>query len=189
MAWGIEQSVRLITLFVFVFWQAFDVTRSKMGVHYKGAAAHYKIPLWIKARWFPYIWFFLNSCVVASSFLYMEYTLSTANDWPYTAVFVLFFANIIMAKLWTPMFFRFHWYSGALVNGFLIMGTAWAIFGIAISGINLNAGLYLAPALVWLPYPIWLTIAFIINWQFAAAKYRHLAAKGRPYGYQTLPNQ
>lgn len=181
MAWGIEQSIRLISLFLFVFWEW--STTSDAGRHYKYAAKHYNIPIYIKGRWFAVIWLFIKSCVVASSFLYMEYTVSTAADWPYTAFFVLFFVNIIMSKLWMPLFFDMHMYTAALVNAILLAGTAWTIFVIAIIGVNLRAEVYLAPALVWLPYALWLSVAVLLNWQWASAKMYHLRKGHVPYGY------
>lgn len=184
MAWGVEQSIRLIALTVFVLWEMYDSFSNDMGRHYKGVARHYKIRIFIKARWFPVIWAFIKACVIASSFLYMEYTVSTANDWPYTAVFVLFYTNIIMSKMWSPLFFYLHWYTGALVNAILLSATAWAIFGIAISGVNVRPDLYLAPALVWLPYPVWLTVAVVLNWQFASAKYHHLSMNQPAYSFK-----
>lgn len=189
MAWGVEQSIRLITLTVFVLWEMYDSFSHDTGGHYKSAARHYQIPIYVKARYFPFIWGFVKACVIASSFLYMEYTVSTAQDFPYTAVFALFFANILMAKMWMPLFFRLHWYTGALVNSILLCATAWAIFGIAISGMNLRPDLYLAPALVWLPYPLWLTFAVFLNWQWASAKYSHMRSGQPAYNYRRLLSQ
>lgn len=184
MGFGIEQSVRLLAVTVLVCWE-FIADAHWMRKEYKAKAAHYNITRYIPSRAFPWIWGFVKACTTASVFLYMEWTLSTAEDWPYLAVFVLIFVNLVLSKFWTPLFFGAHQHGAALVIALVLCASAWAVFGIAISAINVNANFYLGPALLWLPYALWLTTALLINVQWVVAISHH-RRKGRlPYVSET----
>lgn len=175
-----EQVSLFISIVTFVFWEPADLIHDQIARNYKAMAKHYKIPIWVRSGWFPPIWFVLKSCVVASYFLYNEFTVTTNMDMPYMVMFALFFTNVALSKFWMPLFFRHHRYVTALVVSALVCISAWAYFGIAIANINMRPdNLYLAPALVWLPYALWLTFATMINFQWAQAAMMHVHNGGK----------
>jgi len=177
MGWTVEQSYQLTSLLAFVLFGQWVSKNRKIGHLYRLEAAHYGIQ-WLIPGWvFPIVWGLLWPCVIASFFLYTTYTVSTDALWPFLAVDVMFKVNILLAALWTRFFFFYRRRGLALTVAALLMATAWAIFGIMISGINVSHtnSVYLAPALLFLPYALWLTVAFCISMQWMNVHAMHVA--------------
>lgn len=182
MGFTLEQSTRLLTLIVFVFWEMYNSCSDEAQEQYMKDAKKFKIRRVIPASAFMPIWLFLKSLIVASFFLYMEYTTSTDNLRIYLTVFVLFASNVLAAKFWMPLFFKWQMRGTALLLAFFLMGSAWAVFGLMVSRQNLIAvGASQAPAWLWFAYPLWLTGAFFIN--------AHWVYKERKHHWKTLPRE
>lgn len=177
---NIDQCIRLISLTVFVLWEYTTRNNASVRKHYNAKAEYYGIKSKIPAEWFPVIWLVLKALIIASSFLYMEYTINI-NNWAYIVFFSLFYANIILAKFWMPLFFDMHRHNEAGVVAFLLFATAYAIFGVMFCRENVGDD-GLLPAFLWLPYPLWLTVALFINVRWAMEANRKHAQGGHHYG-------
>lgn len=170
-----EFVTRFLAIVVTVFWEPGDYMQRRVASEYKGAAMHYKIKLWIPGWAFPLIWLPLKMCIAASYILFTEFTVTPAQDWPFVAMFVLFVVNQALSKTWMPLFFRYRKYLSSLLVSFVLMGTAWAYFGIAMANIGMRPdNLYLAPALLSLPYALWLTVAMAENFRWTQAVAEHV---------------
>ena len=171
MAISLDQSLRLLTLIVFVFYENYDSTSRKVRREYEAMAEKYKIERRLPAILYPLIWFTTKSFVVAFMYMYMEYTISFATNWPYLAVYVAFIVNIMLAKTWMPLFFHWHNFQAAFFVALILASTAWFMFGIVVSGINVSKNVLDMSVLIGL-YAAWLTVAVVDNWRWLCAKWK-----------------
>jgi tryptophan-rich sensory protein len=77
-------------------------------------------------------------------------------------VFSLFFANQVLSKFWTLLFFRFNQRKWALAVAVLLFTTALAAWICMIVGRD-NSNLYGIPIGLFVPYTLWLGFAIFLN--------------------------
>jgi tryptophan-rich sensory protein len=118
---------------------------------------------------FPPLWTVLKGLITASIFVYLK-SLSTvavdAVDSRYLAVYILFVINVIMAKTWTLLFFKLRYTHFALVNAFVLAGTAIAITVLMGVSSDIVGDIWPVPMSLFIPYAVWLTFAVFLNYDW-----------------------
>jgi len=111
-------------------------------------------PGWV----FGVAWSVLYGLISAAGFLYwLNYPAITSTR---NAILILFFINLVLNKIWTPLFFGANRKGLAFFDLVLTLGTSIAV--VVLFGIEqawLSFGLYIA-------YPVWLLYAGYLNLQW-----------------------
>jgi tryptophan-rich sensory protein len=133
-----------------------DSPSEKDKILYRDSADKYKVPH-LPAGLFFWVWVALYALITAASILYiLDYEVDTPVDGNYMAVVALMFVNISLNHLWMNLFFSARSYFWAMVDTWLVFGTAVAILIMfAVTGHWTCFGVYIA-------YPIWLAIASVL---------------------------
>lgn len=177
MGFGIEQSVRLIAVTVFVLWEAVGIYSHSRKSHYaERASAHH-----ITAGFFAAIESILGIVLggkafqIVAMFLYMEYTLSTVENWPYFTVFLLFFIHTLLNKLWSVLYFARHMYGAAMAVHTVVVLLAITIEVLFCVGhYNMVDGtVWWLPIFFWAFYLASLLMAGGINLRWIVSSKRH----------------
>jgi len=167
MTFFVSEGAQLVIWLVFVFWEPFMPGRKDINWYKQWRI---KVP-WLLSppSWvFPPVWFCLKLMVTASIFLYFkvlaEQNPVPTDKWQYLTVYILVLVNILMAKMWSPLFFRARMIGVALVNAFWIWATALAV--VIVMGLSrdiLTPDIWFVPVILYVFYVAWLTYAFFIN--------------------------
>lgn len=117
----------------------------------------YKFPLRPPGWLFGPVWLILYGLIAASGYLYWDESVpSTLRD----VLLAFYFINLVLNKIWTPLFFDQGRRKWAFFIIILILLTAITVTVLlAIEGFWLSFGLYI-------PYPIWVLFASYLNLQF-----------------------
>lgn len=179
--------VALLAFLVFTYWQLRPTSSCRrntchlpvwyhavgwdVGAETCGVKVEYFAP--VPPGWFfGAVWTVLYALITASAFLYWRDNNSSTVTYYGWSLFLYFF-NIILNKLWTPLFFGISDKKenrGYIVPGlFVATVVAFLIFASALSfsvlvgldGVWTSFGL-------WMPYTVWSAYAFIINIYYLA---------------------
>lgn len=167
--WTVADGVMLIAHTLFVFWQPFPMKRKEVK-WYSDIKETLTGP-WMLARVpagvFPVVWLCLYICLVAGITVFSKSV--NVDHWVWPTVYALYFANILISKMWTWLFFTKKQFVLALVNGIILALTAIAMvvcIGVAHDDIG---DLYFVPLILfivyatWLVFAIYLTVAWYVN--------------------------
>jgi len=139
----------IIIWFTFIYWQLYTPTNddtkwySKSRKDITGAP-----PNWL----FGIVWFILYGLISASAILFFD-----END-NFVWIFVVFFANIVLNKTWTLVFFRQKQTLTALIIAITMIATEISVLiGFGLENAWLSFGLYI-PYLTWTIYALYLNI-------------------------------
>ena len=120
---------------------------------------------------FGAVWFVLYGLLAGAHFVYWRD--GPTGEAIYTAGLVIWLVNLLLNKLWTPLFFGAQSPRWALLVLLLVLGTAVAALIIAaIDAVYITVGLLV-------PYTLWLLVALWLNWRFIGAYEARLAALSR----------
>jgi tryptophan-rich sensory protein len=160
MVWNPIDAFGLLNVIAFTFVQPFsDATPSGRKMDwYRQMSARVKPR--IPARAFGPIWTILYTLISAAVFIFLGENYNYFADQPlYIAGFVLYLVNIILNKIWSPLFFNRR-IGEALFVLVLIIGTGIGLLIVlGLSEAWWSFGLYT-------PYVLWCCIAFVLNVQF-----------------------
>lgn len=163
-SWTQFDAVQLVAWAVFIFWEPFQMKRSDREWYDKEREnlTPRSIPGWV----FPLVWMLLKTLNTATIVLFSSW-LVTTDHWAWPAVFALFFANQVLSKFWTIVFFRLRQPRWALVIAVVLFATAAATWGCMWGGLD-NSNLYGIPIGLFTPYLVWLVVAIVLNASWVA---------------------
>lgn len=158
--WTVADGVLLIAHTLFVFWQPFPMKRKEVDWYSEN-----KDNLWMLARVpagvFPVVWLCLYVCLVAGITVFSKSVNAAAWVWP--TVYALYYANVLISKSWTWLFFTKRQFMLALMNGVVLALTAVAMvvcIGVAHDDIG---DLYFVPLILFIVYATWLCYAIFLT--------------------------
>lgn len=167
-SWTQFDAVQLIAWAVFIFWEPYTMKRSEQQWYDKERVnlTPSNIPGWV----FPIVWLVLKTLNTATIVLFSHFLIST-DHWAWSAVFALFFANQVLSKFWTVLFFRLRQVKWALVLAIVLFTTALAAWICIIVGRD-NSNLYGLPIGLMIPYVFWLGVAIALNASWIAIPHK-----------------
>ena len=149
-------AARFVAWTVFTYWQITPATTTNRRGWYEQRKRQISgaPPGWL----FGVVWSVLYGMIAFSAFYY--FAPAYESDALFLPLFVLVVINLLLNKLWTPIFFGANNVRGALVIAVLMWcsGLAVAIL-MGIGGAWVSFGL-------WLPYEVWVMYAIYLNWSF-----------------------
>lgn len=158
MVWSSLDAFGLLNIIAFTFVQPFQSRYGKGMQWYDQINA--RVTPRIPRAWFGPIWLVMYSLISASVFIFFSEDFGFAVDQPlYIAGYVLYVVNIVLNKIWSPLFFSRR-IGLALLVLLLLIGTGIGlliVFGL--SAAWLSFGLYAA-------YVLWSMVALVLNIQF-----------------------
>lgn len=168
-SWTQFDAVQLVAWAVFIFWEPYHMKRSDQE-RYDKESNNLKInvPAWV----FPVVWLVLKMLNTATIVLFSSW-LVTTDHWAWPTVFALFFANQVLSKFWTVLFFRLHQAKLALVLAIVLFATAAAAWGCMWGGLD-NSNLYGIPIGLFVPYLVWLVVAIVLNASWIAIPHKSI---------------
>lgn len=179
--WSVADGVMLIAHTLFVFWQPMPMKRKEVEWYNEKKGS-----LWLLARVpsgiFPVVWLCLYVCLIAGITVFSKWV--NPNQWVWPTVYALYYANILISKSWTWLFFTKKQFMLALLNGIVLALTAIAMVicvGVAHDDIG---DMYWVPLMLfiiyatWLCYAIFLTIAWWVKFPKESEKPTTLFREG-----------
>ena len=163
MVWTSVDATALLTYIVFVFWQPAMKTSTMDKSWYNKQRK--RLPCSVPSYVFGIAWGLLFSLISTSGFLYLGPEGLGQSSSLYVSAYIVFVANIIMTKIWTPIFFgKTKAKMGlALFIAILIVLTAGAFATfMLIDGSYIAFGLY-SPYILWGCQAIYLNYAFYVT--------------------------
>lgn len=111
-------------------------------------------PGWV----FPLVWTILYVLIVTSLYIfYRSVTMTGAYGHTFDTITILFIVNIVLNKLWSPVFFRMH---SPMIAWFFCLG----ILGTGIAILYyFGANNYGDSCWIFLPYVVWTAFALLLN--------------------------
>lgn len=159
--WTPVEAVSLLTYFIFVFWQPsqsgtstdnrnwYDAMRSKIGCTVPGSV-------------FGIAWAILFGLITSAGYLYLGPAGYGADSNLYVASYVIFVFNVLLTKVWTPVFFN-------TSRAYIGLAMFIAIF-ILLSAITflvlLGYETAWLPFSLYVPYVLWCGYAVYLNSRF-----------------------
>jgi len=149
--------IGIISWTVFHYWQlTSSSSKDRAWYNRNKSRVPFAPPGWL----FGLAWFLLYGLLSASAIVFFR---NSAGQIHYETVFILWTINIMLNKLWSVLFFDSGAIKSALAVAFLMFGTEITV--LVLIGLNdmnwLSFWLYL-------PYPVWTTVAIYLNAQWAA---------------------
>lgn len=146
--------IQIVAWTTFVYWQIYDNSSGNVRKWYNSrkASVTFAPPGWL----FGIAWFILYGLIVATAVTFF----GDSDD--QVAVYVLFFINIVLNKVWSPVFFGQRQLGVAAWIIVAMLGTEIAVLVlIGLAQQWLSFGLYL-PYVLWTAFALALNVAF---WQ------------------------
>jgi tryptophan-rich sensory protein len=159
--WTQFDAVQLVAWAVFIFWEPYTMKRTEREKYDQERPNLAYVPANIPGWIFPIVWTILKSLNTAVIVVFSSNIIDT-NHWSWITVFSLFFANQVLSKFWTLLFFRFNQRKWALAVAVLLFTTALAAWICMIVGRD-NSNLYGIPIGLFVPYTLWLGFAIFLN--------------------------
>ena len=160
--WTPTEATALLTYIVFVFWQPsqagttssdnrnwYDAMRSKVGCTVPGSV-------------FGIAWTILFALITASGYLYLGPAGFGIDSNLYVASYTIFIINVLLTKIWTPVFFsstRAYIGLAMFIAIFILLSAITFLVFIAYESAWLPFSLYL-------PYVLWCGYALYLNSRF-----------------------
>jgi tryptophan-rich sensory protein len=136
--------------------QAKDHQRLYRSIIKKGRASY--PPSWI----YPVVWFILWIAATAAIFIY--YKLGDPESNYYVSILSIFIAHLVLAWMWTPLFFWKRYYGYALFDLVLMWLTCAALVGLTGYQANVVNSIIWASFALFVVYLLWLTYALYLNY-------------------------
>jgi tryptophan-rich sensory protein len=173
MSFSESDAALIVGLVAFAGWQAVAPMSSSAWRYYQ---QHLKRMPWhrLPPATFGVVWTLLLAMNVAAVFTFVKLAIDVAY-WTVPAVVALDLAMGLLNRAWTYVFFDLRTARNtrerdrtlttvALVIAILLLLASGTATGLMFaSGSNYNAELYLLPALLTLPYPLWCVVAIYLN--------------------------
>ena len=152
-----EDVTALAALIPLVYWQLPVLRRN----NYEQERAKYQIKLAPPGWVFGPVWTLMYGLLVANGFIFFRDFETTAGPY-YIAIFVIYVVNILLGKLWAPIFFRGTHTARriALVILLLMLSTGCAVLILQYLS---NA---VVPASLYAVYIAWLLYALLLNFKW-----------------------
>jgi tryptophan-rich sensory protein len=182
MTFSVADGSQLVVWIIFVFWEPYGSIGNKARDWYtkrSGGLKGYIVPWYI----FPFVWTILKGLIVASIFLFFKSLTQAAVDavdYRYLTVYILFVVNVLIAKLWTVLFFKYRLTRAAFWVAFIIFATAVVV--VVFMGISSDIIVdiaYLSMAL-YIPYVAWLAFALYLNYNWLRMEEVVIVTERRP---------
>lgn len=151
---------RLVTWFVFVFWDPLFVEKDDSQAFYrKIKRVWWQPPAWL----FGVVWGFLQLLLVAAIYLFTEFSTNSA-DWTFIVVTILFLVQELIRKTWSYVFFRMRQVQWALAIAatLMVLGVLLVVF----TGVAEQCELRFVVMAFFIVYTAWLTFAVVLNASF-----------------------
>jgi len=147
-----------ISLFIFIFWETSKLTRKEVQAIYekRKEKLSFKLDGWV----FGLVWSILYALLYTSAWFFLINPIATTNNGQYIGIFVAFFVNVVLQKMWMEWFFDSESPKIALVMlfGILASGIVYIVLT-AYNSLWISFGCFL-------PVFIWCCFALVLNIQW-----------------------
>lgn len=158
--WTPIDAVSLLTYIVFVYWQPTQMDNTDSRNWYD--AMRVKIGCTVPGNVFGIAWFILFGLITASTYLFMGPDGSGIDSNLYVAAYVMFIVNVVLTKIWYPVFFNT---SRTYIGLALFIAIFILLSAITFMVILIYESAWL-PFALYVPYVLWVSYALYLNSRF-----------------------